>query len=73
MFAMAFDDLMRKMREKNVELKKLATVYENTPEFDAWWASYTNNDVHQNMHICTEKDGRTHTFYMLNQKETQNA
>ena len=64
MFAMKFDDKMRAARAKNIEYKKIATLYENTPEFDAMWAAYVENpDPLYN--ILTEDDGRTHTFYRI--------
>ena len=68
MYAMNYDDLMRKMRDRGVKFTHLATVFENTPEFDAWWRVYTGSNAHQNMHLCTEDDNRTHTFYMIGTK-----
>ena len=65
MFAMKFDDKMRAARAKGITYKKIETLYENTPEFEAMWAAYVeNDDVFYN--ILTEDDGRTHTFYYIN-------
>lgn len=64
MFAMKFDDKMRAARAKGIEYKKIETLYENTPEFEAMWEAYVaNNDPLYN--IVTEDDGRTHTFYYI--------
>jgi len=64
MFALKFDDKMRAARAKGIEYRKIATLYENTPEFEAMWAAYVeNDDVLYN--ILTEDDGRTHTFYRI--------
>lgn len=74
MFAMKFDDKMRAARAKGIEYRKIDTLYENTPEFEAMWAAYVENpDPMYN--ICTEDDGRTHTFYRiyLPEAETETA
>lgn len=66
MYVMKFDDQMRAARAKGIEYKRIDTVYENTPEFEALWAAYceiTKDDPYY--HICTEPDGRTHTFYRI--------
>lgn len=37
-------------------------MYENTPQFEALWNLYVDN--HDPLYnICTEDDGKTHTFY----------
>lgn len=67
MFALKFDDKMRAARAKGIEYKKIDTVYENTPEFEALWASYQDiiSDGDLYYHILTEDDGRTHTFFRI--------
>ena len=63
-FYLNFDRLERATRDKGMTLKKIDTVYEGTPEFEALWAAYVENpDPLYN--ICTEPDGKTHTFYRI--------
>lgn len=64
MFAMKFDDKMRAARAKGIEYKKIDTLFQGTPEFEAMWAAYVDN--HDPLYnILTEDDGRTHTFYRI--------
>lgn len=64
MFALKFDALARDMRAKGLSLKKIDTVFESTPQFDALWDVYQGieDPLYQ---MCTEDDGKTHTFYRI--------
>lgn len=64
MFAIKFDDKMRAAKAKGIEYRKIDTVFEGTPEFNALWSIYAETDDLL-YHICTEDDGRTHTFFRI--------
>lgn len=63
-FALKFDGLKRKLESDGFRLKKIDTVFENTPQFEALWSTYMDN-LDPMYHMCTEDDGRTHTFYRI--------
>lgn len=65
MYALNFDSLKRTMKTLGVDLRKIDTVFEGTPEFEALWNLYSGPNAHENLHLCTEDDNRTHTFYFL--------
>ena len=72
-FAVRFDDLMRKMRQQNppVQLKKLITTNAGMPEHEAYLNLFLmpENDT---IHIEIEDDNRTYTFFtIIPQKETE--
>lgn len=64
MFALKFDALSRKMKADGITLKKIDTVFESTPQFDALWSIYSES-TDPMYQMCTEEDGRTHTFYRI--------
>lgn len=63
-FYLNFDRLERAVKEKGMTLKKIDTVHESSPEFEGLWAAYLDNDDPM-YNICTEPDGKTHTFYRI--------
>ena len=66
MFAVRFDDLMRKMRaaQPPVELKKLITTNQGMPEHEVYLNLFLmpENDT---IHVEIEDDNRTYTFFTI--------
>lgn len=71
MYVVHYDDIMRAARAKGITYERIDTVYENTPEFERLWEEYVASDDPM-YHICTEPDGRTHTFFRIHLPETEN-
>lgn len=63
-FALRFDDLMRKMRPKGVELHKVITVMPGSNDYEAYVGLFCapENDT---LHVQVEDDNATLTFYTI--------
>lgn len=65
MFCVKFDDARRKIfSEKGIIYKPLASVYQDTPEFENYIALVDINPDPLYQWI-TEDDGKTHTFFRI--------
>lgn len=66
MFAVKFDDMRRKLlaSKQPVELHKLETLMQGTPEFEAYLSLFMGED-NTTIDIVVEEDGKTYTFYTV--------
>lgn len=71
MFAIAFDDLRRRVAKKNVELRPLATCSMGTDEWELYWKLY--NAENSVIDVKVEDDNRTYTFYTIHKHHAVNA
>lgn len=65
-FALDFDRVKRKMREKDIELKKLMTCIPGTEDYEAYMALFLaeTNTGASAIDVWVEDDNRTTTFYL---------